>query len=132
MQLFLSFLFPTIMANQVYTISDRLHLNDNRHPGQDNDNPSMSSETADLVAALTGTTNDAGLQTVLSTDNSSQGESVTPTSVTHPDQVNPVNPSTNISSPTDTMGTSAIFSPLFGAASFRTSTIDHTPFFTNQ
>ena len=77
MQLFLSFLFLTIMANQDYT-SDCLNLNDNRHPGQDDDNPSMSSETADLVTALTGTTNDAGLQTVLSTDNSSQGETVTP------------------------------------------------------
>ena len=113
------------MANQNYT-SHHLNLNNNRHPGQDADNPSMSSVTAELVDALAGTNNDVDLRTVLSTDNSSQEETVTPTIVTHPDPVNPVNPSTNISSPTDTMGTSAIFSPLFSAASFRTSTTDHT------
>ena len=104
MQLFLSFLFSTIMANQDYSLSDCLHLNDNRHPGQDDDNPSMSSATAAFVDALTGTTGDAGLQTVLSTDNSSQGETVTPTVA---------NPFTNIISHADTMGTSALFFPLF-------------------
>ena len=48
------------MANQNYT-SHHLNLNDNRHPGQDADNPSMSSVTAELVDALAGTNNDVDL-----------------------------------------------------------------------
>ena len=70
-------------TNQDNTFSDCSNLNDNRHPGQDNDNPSMSSATEQMVGALTGTTRETfNLKTVQNT--SSQGETVAPTVVNHP------------------------------------------------
>ena len=97
----------------------------------------MSSATAAFVDALTGTIGDVDLQTVLSTDNSSQGEIVTPMVVTHPDTKNQDNPFANIHGSTNTMGTSALFgaSPLFGTspqARFCTSATSNTTFFADQ